>query len=137
MKVPMTSGPAMADIIVWNWNRNRMHWRAVLKDGTELRAVHQRLARQSRWWPAVHGLRVWRGTASFDTPDEAQRAAYAYWKSTEEESERQLSIEIVEYTTSKVEKKLGPYASVRLRDKADDGVNRNLDHNRFYTRFVR
>lgn len=49
----------------------------------------------------------------------------------------ELSIEIVESVTGKVEKKLGPYASERLRDKADDGVNRNLDHERFYTRFAR
>lgn len=135
-KLPMMAGPTMADVVIWRWNRNRMHWAAALKDGTELRAVHQRFSRQSRWWPAVHGMKVWRGTDHFDTPDEAQAAAFAYWNATENEA-KQLSIEIVESATGKVEKKLGPYASERLRDKADDGVNRNLDHERFYTRFAR
>lgn len=54
-----------------------------------------------------------------------------------ENEAKQLSIEIVETATGKVEKKLGPYASEHLCDKADDGVNRNLDHERFYTRFAR
>ncbi len=31
---------------------------------------------------------------------------------------------------------LGPYASATLADKADDGVNRNLNHDRFFTRIV-
>lgn len=48
-----------------------------------------------------------------------------------------LSIEIVEATTGKVEKKLGPFASERLRDRADAGLTRQLDHERFYTRFAR
>lgn len=46
-----------------------------------------------------------------------------------------LAIEIVESATNKVVKKLGPYTSERLRDRADDGVNRQLNHERFYTRF--
>ena len=36
----------------------------------------------------------------------------------------------------RVEKKLGPYESERLADKADMGVNRNLNHERFFTRIV-
>lgn len=48
-----------------------------------------------------------------------------------------LCIEIVEGATGKVEKKLGPFSSMRLRDRADDGVNRRLDHERYYTRFAR
>jgi hypothetical protein len=47
-----------------------------------------------------------------------------------------LCIEIVESATGAVEKKLGPFATERLRDKADDGLTRQLDHARFYTRFV-
>ena len=34
----------------------------------------------------------------------------------------------------RVEKSLGPYASEHLADKADMGVNRNLNHERFFTR---
>lgn len=52
-------------------------------------------------------------------------------------AEPHLSIEIVEHATGKVEKKLGPFASTRLRDKADDGLTRQLDHERFFTRYVR
>jgi len=48
-----------------------------------------------------------------------------------------LCIEIVESATNKVEKKLGPYASARLRDKADAGLTRTLDHAHFFTRFAR
>lgn len=30
-------------------------------------------------------------------------------------------------------KRLGPYASKKLADKADSGANRNLNHERFFT----
>lgn len=48
-----------------------------------------------------------------------------------------LCIEIVEAATGKVERRLGPYASEHLRDRADAGLTRQLDHERFYTRFAR
>lgn len=37
----------------------------------------------------------------------------------------------------KVEKELGPYVDERQADKADAGVNRNLNHDRFFTRTVK
>lgn len=36
----------------------------------------------------------------------------------------------------KVEKMLGPYANERMAEKADSGVNRNLNHERYLTRIV-
>lgn len=32
------------------------------------------------------------------------------------------------------EKRLGPYETERLAEKADSGANRNLNHERFWTR---
>lgn len=32
------------------------------------------------------------------------------------------------------EKRLGPYATANVASKADNGVNRNLNHERFWTR---
>lgn len=34
------------------------------------------------------------------------------------------------------EKRLGPYSSERLAEKADAGVNRNLNHEKFYTNII-
>lgn len=47
-----------------------------------------------------------------------------------------LSIEVVDGVTDEVVKTLGPFASARLRDKADAGLTRQLDHQRFFTRFA-
>lgn len=43
---------------------------------------------------------------------------------------------IVEVTDKgeREEKRLGPYSSERIASKADAGVNRNLNHERFFTR---
>ncbi len=46
----------------------------------------------------------------------------------------QLFIEIVDFQTDEVVKKLGPFPSERQREKADRGVNINLNHERFFTR---
>jgi hypothetical protein len=43
-------------------------------------------------------------------------------------------VEIVEVGVDRVEKKLGPYSSRRQAEKAEAGVCRNLDTERFYTR---
>lgn len=43
-------------------------------------------------------------------------------------------MEIVEVGADRVEKKLGPYSSRRTAEKAEAGVCRNLDRERFYTR---
>ncbi len=43
-------------------------------------------------------------------------------------------VDIIEYEGDKVEKTLGPYGTERQADRADDGVNINLNHERFYTR---
>ncbi len=43
---------------------------------------------------------------------------------------------IVDDETEKVEKMLGPYANERMAEKADNGVNINLNHERFTTRIV-
>lgn len=45
-------------------------------------------------------------------------------------------VQIIESATNNVEKELGPYASERLADRADNGVNINLDQERFYTLVV-
>jgi len=51
-------------------------------------------------------------------------------------------IEIVEWkgdadpSTDTVVKRLGPYANQALASKADDGVTRNLNHERYYSRLV-
>jgi hypothetical protein len=43
-------------------------------------------------------------------------------------------LEIVDSGSDRVEKKLGPYSSRRTAEKAEAGVCRNLDTERFYTR---
>lgn len=45
-----------------------------------------------------------------------------------------LHVEVVETATGKVVRKLGPQKTVRLAEKLEDGVNINLDHERFHTR---
>ncbi len=42
-------------------------------------------------------------------------------------------VDIIQYDTDEVVETLGPYASERQADRADSGVNINLDHERFYT----
>ena len=45
-------------------------------------------------------------------------------------------VEIVKYgDPEEVEKRMGPMGE-RRADKVDDGVNRNLDHEHYYTRIV-
>lgn len=45
-------------------------------------------------------------------------------------------VEIVEFGTDKIEKKLGPYANERTADKASNGVDRNLNHDKYFTRVM-
>lgn len=45
-------------------------------------------------------------------------------------------IEIVEYETNKVKRRLGPYISSRLARKIENGENYTLDHDRYFTRVV-
>jgi hypothetical protein len=45
-------------------------------------------------------------------------------------------IHIRSYGTEAVAHKVGPYTSYRQADKADNGLNRNLDHDRFYTEII-
>ena len=42
-------------------------------------------------------------------------------------------IQIIEYGTGRIEKEFEPIASEHMADKVDNGVNINLDHERFYT----
>lgn len=43
-------------------------------------------------------------------------------------------VKVIEYDTDgKVVKALGPYDSERIAMRADHGLNRQLDHERFYT----
>jgi hypothetical protein len=44
-------------------------------------------------------------------------------------------VQIIE-TVERVEKELGPYSSEQLAEKADMGANRNLNHERFFTRTI-
>ena len=45
-------------------------------------------------------------------------------------------VEIVEYETEQVVDRIDCGASGRRADRIDDGVNINLNHERFYTRIV-
>lgn len=45
-------------------------------------------------------------------------------------------VEIVEFGTDKVERTIGPYATERNADKAMSGADRNLNHEKYYTRQV-
>jgi len=45
-------------------------------------------------------------------------------------------VDIVNGDTDLTEKRLGPYDSESLAERAERGVNRNLDHDRFYTMTV-
>lgn len=47
----------------------------------------------------------------------------------------QFYVEIVEYATEEVVKQSGPH-SERRADKLDDGLNINLNHERYFTRIV-
>ncbi len=46
----------------------------------------------------------------------------------------ELFVEVVASATDEVVKRLGPFASAREAEKADNVVNINLNHERFYTR---
>lgn len=56
--------------------------------------------------------------------------------STQPEREER-TVEIIEDATEKVVKRLGPYASRRLAEKAMNGVLRQLDHENFSVRLVK
>ena len=45
-------------------------------------------------------------------------------------------VEIVSFSTGKVVNSIGPYTSERIVETADRGVNRNLDHDNYYTRIA-
>ena len=45
-------------------------------------------------------------------------------------------VEIVEFETEKVVKRMGGYTSERRADILDKGVNINLNHDKFFTRIV-
>ncbi len=47
-----------------------------------------------------------------------------------------LCVEIVDSETDEVIEKLGPYATQRQAERADDGVSRNLNHDKYFTRLV-
>jgi len=42
-------------------------------------------------------------------------------------------IQIIEYGTGRIAKEFEPITSERMADKVDNGVNINLNHERFYT----
>lgn len=48
----------------------------------------------------------------------------------------QYFIEVVEFETEKVERTLGPFVNERQADRAEDGLNRQLNHERYFTRAV-
>lgn len=48
---------------------------------------------------------------------------------------KQFYVEVVSYDSGKVVKRMGPFPESQA-DKIDSGLNRNLDHTRFYTRVV-
>lgn len=43
------------------------------------------------------------------------------------------SVDVIAYDDGAVVKTLGPFATQRAADRADDGLNRNLDHAAYYT----
>lgn len=45
-------------------------------------------------------------------------------------------VEIVDMDTDEVVEKLGPYTNERLAEKVENGVNINLNHEKFFTRRV-
>lgn len=45
-------------------------------------------------------------------------------------------VDILSYEDDTRIRRLGPFPSMHLADKADDGVNRNLNHEMFYTEIV-
>jgi hypothetical protein len=47
-----------------------------------------------------------------------------------------IYIQIREWGTDRVERELGPYANQRIADRAENGLMRQLDHERFYTETV-
>lgn len=44
-----------------------------------------------------------------------------------------IYVEVVEYESDKVVKRMGPFSSERQADKCCDGVDRNLNHEQFYS----
>jgi hypothetical protein len=70
-------------IVAWKWDRARMHWATGLRDGAELRAVHNGARRdRGRWYAQILFPydEVWRSLDGYKTPDEAQLAALAEWQ---------------------------------------------------------
>jgi len=45
-------------------------------------------------------------------------------------------IEVISFDSGMVEKQLGPYTSERMADKAMSGVDRNLNHELFYSQVI-
>lgn len=45
-------------------------------------------------------------------------------------------VEVVDLETSKIVKTLGPYSSERQAERADDGVQHNLNHEAYFTQIV-
>jgi hypothetical protein len=70
-------------VIAWAWERARMRWVSGLRDGTELRAVHDGArGGRGRWYAQILFPydEVWRSLDGFKTPDEAQCAALNEWQ---------------------------------------------------------
>jgi uncharacterized FlaG/YvyC family protein len=42
-------------------------------------------------------------------------------------------IQVREFNTDTLVREIGPYQSLRLAEKAEDGLTRQLDHDRFYS----
>lgn len=49
------------------------------------------------------------------------------------EQEADWYVDVVRAATGEIEKSLGPYGSERTAERAEDGLNRNIDHERYYT----
>ena len=43
-------------------------------------------------------------------------------------------VEVVSYESDEVIRRIGPYASERAADKAENGVMANMNHDAYYTR---
>ena len=58
---------------------------------------------------------------------------YCNHTKAEEREIKMFYVEIVEYETNKVVKRVGPFSSERQADKCCDGVDINLNHDVFYS----
>lgn len=45
-------------------------------------------------------------------------------------------VQVIEFDTGEAIRRLGPYNSKRLAENAERGIERNLDHSRFFTRIA-